>query len=431
MLTLVLMVAFWGILLSSFGRGSIRQCFDILWEGSDSLQIMIATSRHNNAVLQQMVDRRKRGQGPYANVTGSTTYQEPELSSTVREKTIWSYWYDPEECPSSEQCEYPLLVQLCVETVQKNKGSFDHVVVHRDEVDKYVSRMDLPFRWNDLKPMQQKDALMNALLARYGGVALDISALLLRPIDDYWEEMVRKAATFRGYMYRLNGQPWRHAEVSSVWFLMSRREGIFSQAVQNQVSGMGDDLTTDRYHHSYLALGDQTLLPILEKFNYSFPKCIADETVGIVDGPQHVFPDQNPDMCPENEEPAWFEGPSGRERNDAKLLLRDPRDGPQLPFAFLGMANWHVDSAERAWDSSAVLPGSPMWNEPCDSSKQCWEDVFMARYRQEPKEGEAALLSFVKMFHHGNDMLFKTREEVFADNRSYLCNWLKIAGITK
>ncbi|CAK0905753.1 unnamed protein product [Prorocentrum cordatum] len=135
-------------------------------------------------------------------------------------------------------------------------------------------------------------------------------------------------------------------------------------------------------------------------------------------------------MCPENEEPPWFEGASGPPRNDAVLLLRDPRDGPQLPFAFLGMANWHIDSTERAWDASKILPGSPMSSETCNCSRQCWEDVFMARFRKKPKDGEAALLSFVKLFGHGDDLVFKTREAVFADKKSYLYNWLKIAGVT-
>jgi len=408
----------------------MQQCLEAHLQGPASLDRINAELRRSNAALEREIQRRRSGPGPYEKVTGSASYQEPEMYSRVREQTIWSYWYHPESCPNSRHCEYPMAVQLCIESVRANRGGFDHVVVHFDEVDKYVSRMDLPFRWNDLRPMQQKDSLMNALLARYGGVAMDISTILLRPIDDYWDEMVRKGATFRGYAYRLNGQPWRHAEVSCVWFLMSRREGIFAQAVQSQVAGMRDDTNTDGHRHQYLALGDQILLPIVEKFDYSLPKCLSDVTVGVADGPEHVFPDQDPSMCPENEEPPWFEGASGPPRNDAVLLLRDPRDGPQLPFAFLGMANWHIDSTERAWDASKILPGSPMSSETCNCSRQCWEDVFMARFRKKPKDGEAALLSFVKLFGHGDDLVFKTREAVFADKKSYLYNWLKIAGVT-
>jgi hypothetical protein len=159
-----------------------------------------------------------------------------------------------------------------METMEKNRGGFDFRLVHRDEVSQYVSWYELPFRWTDLEPAQQKDSLMNALLARYGGVAMDVSTILLRPLDEYWDEMVEQKAAYWGYMYRVNGLPWRHAEVSVVWFMMARREGVFANAVRSQVMGMGDSNSTGAYHHWYLALGDQTLTPILANLNYSLPK---------------------------------------------------------------------------------------------------------------------------------------------------------------
>merc|ERR1712113_548608 len=118
---------------------------------------------------------------------------------------------------------------------------------------------------------------------------------------------------------------------------MSRREGIFSTAVRNQVEGMGDNITTVHvYHQSYFALGDQTLLPILSMFNYTLPKCFDDETVIEPEG-----------LCPENEGPPWYRGIAGPARNDLRFLLRDPRDGPQLPFVSLGSANWDVTNSTK------------------------------------------------------------------------------------
>lgn len=236
---------------------------------------------------------------PYTVVTGSLGHDLPQMYGKVIEKTIWSYWHDPIDCPNSTVCTLPPQIQLCVETVRRNRGSFDYRIVHMNEIEDYVNWLELPLHFKTLKPPHQKDALMNALLARYGGVALDISTVLLRPIDDYWDEMVSRRATFHGYMYRINGQSWRHAEVSVVWFLMTRREGIFSTAVRNQVIGMGDKVDTNLYHHWYLALGDQTLLPILSMYNYTLPKCYEDPAIKKY----HRFPDQNPNWCPENEQP--------------------------------------------------------------------------------------------------------------------------------
>jgi len=200
---------------------------------------------------------------PYKDVTGSDGHEQPEMYGKVKEKTIWSYWYHKTSCASSKNCAYPAHIQLCIETVEINKGTFDYKVMHIDDVPKYVSMFELPFRWKQLDPAQQKDALMNALLARYGGVAMDISTVLLRPLDDHWNEMVDKEATAKMYMYRLNSVPWRHPEVTATWFIMSRREGIFSTAVRNQVEGMGDRNTTWNigYHQAYFALGTRRYFP--------------------------------------------------------------------------------------------------------------------------------------------------------------------------
>lgn len=347
----------------------------------------------------------------------------PDLYGKVPEKTIWSYWYDPDHCPSSKRCVLPPVVELCTESVRANRGSFEYKIMHRDDIARYVSRAELPLHFEAMRPAVQKDALMNALLARYGGVAMDISTILLRPLDEYWEEMVSSAATFWGYMYRLNGMQWGNSEVAVVWFLMSRREGIFSTAVRSQVLGMGDNWqppgrseTKYFYHNPYFALGDQTLTPILSMFNYSWPKCTDDKTVGP--------PVSWPDMCPEYEFPKWNSTIPGPPRNDATVMLREPRDGPQLPFAFLdefGMGSWQVNSSATV--DSRIPP-------ECGTMRECWDHVFMRRFREKSGPGGTHLLNFVKLFNGGGTHLSKmTRAELLADKASYFYNWLKIGGL--
>lgn len=350
---------------------------------------------------------------PYQAITGVEGHKLPEFYGSVKEKTIWSFWYHPEDCPSSSKCTLPPHIKLCTETVEHNRGGFDYRIVHMDEVDKYVNGIELPVRWKELKPAQQKDSLMNALLARYGGVAFDISMILFRPLDEYWDEMVKQGASFRGYLYRLNGSPWRHAEATAVWFLMSRREGIFSAAVRSQVIGMGDSLNNAGYLDWYLALGDQTILPVLSMYDYNLPKCYDDETVS------------DKWKCPEHAQPAWYKGVSGPARTDTKLLLEDPRQGPQLPFAWLGMETWSIkDSTMRAghgdWADNPL--GAPMHDTDCSSMKECWDKVFMPRY-------EAHQLNFIKFFRHGAKLAHRTRGELLADKGSYFYNWLRLAGL--
>lgn len=369
---------------------------------------------------------------PYEAVTGSRGHRLPPKYGHVQEKTIWSFWFNPSTCPSSQNCVLPPQVQLCTETILKNRGGFDFKIIHKDEVDEYVSRIELPFRWDDLPPELQKDSLMNALLARYGGVAMDISTVLLRPIDDYWDEMVAKGATFRGYVYRLDGRPWRHSETAAVWFMMSRREGIFSTAVRNQVVGMGDSTDPRVYSFWYNAFGDQTLAPLLHMYNYGLPKCIHDTTVinGLhADGRY---------MCPEHEQKPWWTGITGPPKNDTWIMVSDPREGPQLPFACLDSEVWSVSSHKPPSRKKSILPkelwedspGAPLYKVNCKSQKECWDNYFMAAYLEKPRPGEAHRLSFVKMFHGGGKTIKElTREQILSRTDTWFYNWLKIAGL--
>jgi len=365
------------------------------------------------------------GRTPYLVMTGTVGHQAPAMYGKVKEKTIWSYWHHPVHCPGSYNCTLPPHVQLCVEVAARNRGGFDHKVMHMDEVSRYLNALELPLQWRQLKPQHQKDAIMNALLGRYGGVALDITVLLLRPLDIYWEEMVRVGATFRGYMYRLNGQAHRHAEATAVWFLMSRKDGLFSVSTRNQVQGMGDATTTKGlYKEPYFALGDQTLTPILTSANYNLPKCYEDSTV--IGGAA---------ACPEFAGPPWYRGLTGPARNDAKLMLSDPRDGPVLPFALMpGMAMWSVLDTRKPlphWDvrwPSPYILGGPMYGEQCDSMKACWDNVFFKRFHQPHPPDVAPLLSFVKFFGAGHDLSGYSRQALLAKEDTYFYQWLKLAG---
>mmetsp|Transcript_27742 Transcript_27742/g.57615 ORF Transcript_27742/g.57615 Transcript_27742/m.57615 type:complete len:450 (+) Transcript_27742:2-1351(+) len=337
----------------------------------------------------------------------------PEMYGKVQEKTIWAYWYHPETCPHAANCTLPPHIQLCVETVEKHKGSFDYKILHIDEVDKYVSNTDLPVLWQQQRPQQQKDSLMNALLARYGGVAIDMSLILFHSLDEYWDEMVGRGATFWGYMYRLHGMPWAHAETCAVWFLMSRREGIFSTVTSHQVSAMAGMAVQGmaasykrpgEWAWGWRAFGDQMLTPVLSMFNYSLPKCYDDPSVPVREA------------CPEYAAPSWSSGLSGPPRTDSRLMLREPREGPQLPTEV--EPTWHVDNSTELREPPAE----------CSSMESCWE-IFLQHYRAPAANGTTRVVNFVKMFSSGGSLWNLSREELCADKATYFYNWLKLAGL--
>jgi len=353
----------------------------------------------------------------------------PLMWGKVKEKTIWSYWYHPDTCPSSKTCTLPPHIQLCTETVLKNLGSFDYKIIHRDEVPHYVDMdMELPRIWNELKPQMQKDSLNNALLARYGGVTIDINSILFRPLDDYWDEMVQKGASFRGYMYRLNGEPWPVAMSTEVWFLMARRESVFRPTTtfqtisfERQSVNFGPRLNPKfiMAYVPYHTFGDYALTPILSMYNYSLPKCHEDKTVS------------DTSLCPEFKGPDWSSGLTGPQKTDMTLLLRDPRDGPAFPFIMSGGARgsvgmWNVSNGTRD-PNMAVCKSKTL---PCCSQKECWENIFLRRFNKTAPEGEARALSFVKFFDQGDvGMKSLTRSQLLAQRDSYFVRWLQLSGL--
>jgi len=61
--------------------------------------------------------------------------------------------------------------------------------------------------------------------------------------------------------------------------------------------------------------------------------------------------------------------------------------------------------------------------------RECWQTVFMRRYKQRPLPGEAPLLSFVKLFSAGVTLAGKSRQELISDKETFFYHWLKLAGV--
>jgi hypothetical protein len=305
--------------------------------------------------------------GPYHAITGHHGHELPEMYGKVPEKTIWLYWKDRGTIPD--------FVQLCIETIEHNRGGFEVRVLYEDDVDKYVSRIELPVRWSSLMPAQQKDSLMNALLARYGGVALDATMVLFKPLDAWWDEMLTKGAFFRGFMYP-------HIE-TAVWFLMARKEGLFRSATTAQVIGMGDDFNTDRYstenRDRYFAFGDGTITPIIGMYDHTRRKCFKP-----ADGAQACYP-----PVPEGEESLGA----------SKLMIADPGQSAQLPYATdYSFPLWNVQEHAGEWD------------------------IFIQR------QNAPGLMPFVKMFQSGGPAKKYSRKQLLAMKDSFFCHWLRLAG---
>jgi len=382
------------------------------------------------------------GRAPFLQIVGPEARKQPEMYGKVPEMTIWTYWHDKDRCPNSTSCALPHQVQLCLETVRKHRGKFQHKVVHADEVEKYLSLAELPVAWRHMEEAPQREAVVAALLARYGGVALHAATLLLVPLDDHWEEMVRLGATMRGYAFRANGAHWERPEVLATWLLMSRREGLFRTAARNLIVWMGDGDDLAPVSGGDFQLLDQTLLPVLEAFNNSLPKCTADPTVRapverLTTARRGPAGGRAASRCPEAARTSLpiRAARRGEPRNDMRILLRDPRDGPLLPFAaYEDMVHWDVEDARPTAPSAGGLAegGEPAALEAaaaCSTPKECWHDVFLARLRRVPRPGEASLLPCIPLVGHERAFEGMTRQDILSRNGSFFNQWLKLAGL--
>jgi len=103
-------------------------------------------------------------------------------------------------------------------------------------------------------------------------------------------------------------------------------------------------------------------------------------------------------------------------------LLRDPRDGPQLPFAFEDdYALWHIHSLKKVKDY-----GIP---PQCMTQFECWEDIFLYRFRTHSPGDKTMLLDFIKIFSAGGKLKTMNRSQLLADKNTFFYNWLKLAGL--
>lgn len=140
------------------------------------------------------------------------------LTGEVRERTIWAYWaqgYD----------EMPDFFKLCVDTWQRHSPYWDVRILQKSTVHEYLSEAELPNRFMHMLSHQTaSDAVRLALLARYGGIYMDVSILLCTDLDRLcWDAIAtgsKKAAVF--YHPHYGTESFGGEDLTESWFLATR-----------------------------------------------------------------------------------------------------------------------------------------------------------------------------------------------------------------
>ena len=110
--------------------------------------------------------------------------EAPCSSEVARNKTIFVYW-------KQGFGNAPLIVKKCLESVKRNAGDYSVLCLSEDNLNDYVMLPQHVIKKHEkglIGEAHFSDIVRANLIYRYGGVWLDATCFLSRPIDDYVTE---------------------------------------------------------------------------------------------------------------------------------------------------------------------------------------------------------------------------------------------------
>jgi len=169
---------------------------------------------------------------------------EPEK---VPRKTIWGYWADGE-------AKMPAFYKICVETWKRQNPSWYIRILDKSSISKYLSSIELPPTIYDLPPHGASDHVRLALLAKYGGVWMDVSIILRESLDTLaWQHIERGEVPFVGIYNPVYGS--KHLENKDFvesWFLATARHNPFVYRWRDLLSRLFKSRTTSGFASNLL-----------------------------------------------------------------------------------------------------------------------------------------------------------------------------------
>lgn len=105
------------------------------------------------------------------------SWQEGKIPS---KKYIWTAWLQGFE-------DMPQVVQKCIESFKKNAGDYEVKVITLNNIYEYIDinpKLKSEFMKGNIKPAHFTDYIRMKLLKEYGGVWLDATLFMVKPLDD-------------------------------------------------------------------------------------------------------------------------------------------------------------------------------------------------------------------------------------------------------
>jgi len=149
-------------------------------------------------------------------------FGSPPACQRAIPRIVWTWWDTPRP---------PLLVQRCLDGWARASPGFDIRILHDGLLAQYLG--EIPAAVGQLPPAKRADWLRLALLQRHGGIWLDASTIVTRPLDWVLQEQQGSCADFVGYWLARYTTDAACPVVES-WMLAAPPGSAFIAAVQRE-----------------------------------------------------------------------------------------------------------------------------------------------------------------------------------------------------
>jgi len=154
-----------------------------------------------------------------------------------KEKTIWMYW-------DSGANTMPYFIQCCVQAWRHWHPAWDVVVVGSDNISSYLDAEELPVMFNSQRASLKSDFFRLAVLAKYGGVYVDISCLPFSAVADVSFSEALFGHCFVGYKCEEWASPY-----IDCWFIAAQANEPIIAEWSTCLNALFDNRTSDKDVH--------------------------------------------------------------------------------------------------------------------------------------------------------------------------------------
>lgn len=183
--------------------------------------------------LLQVLGARYRG-APRSVTTGGGS---PSGTSGPIPRVIWTYWHSP---------ELPPLVARCIDNWRRHAPGHEIRLLHAATVADHLPGLRIPARWAELPAYRQSDWLRIQLIARHGGLWMDATTILTRPLDWVEQAQQQHAAEFVGFYIDMYSADPQHPMVEN-WFLAAVPGSRFVRDWADELDAAVIDGDEDQY----------------------------------------------------------------------------------------------------------------------------------------------------------------------------------------